>query len=124
MGRQRTQGSKSSTRSGDELVDLASSPRRRHIFDGEVRSNGSYGGGHRPGTGFPNKSEFPADCSDDRIMHEISDIATDPSLAWRAGNRPGDIFVSGTRDGIDTEVLIRNNQVCTGYPTNVVRNAP
>jgi hypothetical protein len=109
---------------GDDAVDLASASRRSHILDGEVRPNGSFGGGHRPGTGFPNKSEFPAGWSDDKIMHSISDIATDPSLIWRAGNNPGDFFVNGTRDGIDIEVLIRNNQIWTGYPTNVIRNAP
>jgi len=110
--------------SADEFVDLASASRRSHILDGEVRPNGSFGGGHRPGTGFPNKSEFPAGCPDDKIMHSISDIATDPSLIWRAGNKPGDFFVNGTRGGIDIEVLIRNNQIWTGYPTNVIRNAP
>ncbi|WP_310529666.1 EndoU domain-containing protein, partial [Nocardioides sp.] len=67
--------------------------------------------GHRPGTGFPKKSEFPSGWSDDRIMHEISDVATDPSLVWRPGDRAGDFFVSGTRSGIDVEVLIRNNQI-------------
>jgi hypothetical protein len=106
----------------DEHVDLTSASRRTHILDGEVRPNGSFGGGHRPGTGFPGKSEFPTGWSDNRIMHEISDIATDPSLAWHAGNRPGDFFVKGTRDGVDVEVLIRNGQIWTGYPTNLPRN--
>ena len=111
-------------KSADDFVDLASASRRSHILNGEVRPNGSFGGGHRPGTGFPNKSEFPAGWSDDKIMHSISDVATDPSLIWRVGNKPGDFFVNGTRGGIDIEVLIRNNQIWTGYPTNVIRNAP
>ena len=55
-------------------------------------------------------------------MHNISDLATDPSLAWRAGAKPGDFWVNGTRDGIDIEVLIRNDEIWTGYPTNVARN--
>lgn len=109
-------------KSADDFVDLASASRRSHILDGEVRPNGTFGGGHRPGTGFAGKSEFPAGWSDDGIMHEISDIATEPSLVWRAGNRPGDFFVNGTRDGVDIEVLIRNNQIWTGYPTNLPRN--
>jgi hypothetical protein len=109
-------------KSADEFVNLASASRRSHILDGEVRPNGSFGGGHRPGAGFPGKSEFPSGWSDDRIMHAIWDIATDPSLTWRAGNRPGDFFVNGTRDGIDIEVLIRNTEIWTGYPTNVARN--
>ena len=40
-------------KSADEFVDLASASRRSHILDGEVRPNGTFGGGHRPGTGFP-----------------------------------------------------------------------
>lgn len=110
------------TKSADEFVDLASTQRRTHILDGEVRTNGTFGGGHRPGNGFPGKSEFPGSWSDGRIMHEISDVATDPSLVWRAGSRPGDFFVNGTRDGVDIEVLIRNDQIWTGYPTNLPRN--
>jgi len=55
-------------------------------------------------------------------MHEISDIATDSSLLWREGNRTGDYLVRGTREGVDIEVLIRSNQIWTGYPTNIARN--
>jgi RHS repeat-associated protein len=104
------------------FVNLASKARTNHILNGEVRPNGSFGGGHRFGTGFPNKSEFPAGWSDDEIMHNISDVATDPSLTWRAGNGSGDFFVNGTRDGVDIEVLIRNGEIWTGYPTNLPRN--
>ena len=106
---------------GNELVDLASTARRNHILDGEVRPNGLYGGGHRPGTGFPNKSEFPNGWSDDQIMHHISDVATDPGSMTRSG-RGGDVFAVGTRNGVEIEVLIRNGEIWTGYPTNVMRN--
>ena len=104
------------------LVNLASPSRTSHILDGEVRPNGTFGGGHRSGTGFPKKSEFPSDWSDAQIMHNISDVATDPAIAWRAGVKPGDFWANGTRDGIDIEVLMRNNEIWTGYPTNVLRN--
>jgi len=106
---------------GDDLVDLALPARRRHILDGEVRPNGTHGGGHRGGTGFPGKSEFPTHWSDDEIMHHISDVATDPASVVRPGHG-SDIFVQGTRDGIDIEVLIRNGEIWTGYPINVPRN--
>lgn len=109
-------------KSGDEFVNLASEARTTHILDGEVRPNGTFGGGHRAGTGFPKKSEFPASWSDDEIMHNISDVATDPSLVWRAGDIPGDFWVNGTRGGVDIEVLIRNDEIWTGYPTNLPRN--
>ncbi|MEX0426881.1 putative T7SS-secreted protein [Nocardioides sp. DS6] len=105
-----------------DAVDLVGARRRRHILDGEVRPNGTYGGGHRHGTGFPQKSEFPETWSDAKIIHEISDIATDPALGWRPGSRPGDFWVSGTREGVDIEVLIRRNQIWTAYPTNVPKN--
>lgn len=45
-------------------------------------------------------------------------------LASTARRRPGDFFVTGTRGGIDIKVLIRNDQIWTGYPTNVPRTAP
>lgn len=106
---------------GDNFVDLASTSRRQHILDGEVLSNGRYSGGHRAGTGFPNKSEFPRDWSDDKIMDHISDVATDPLSITRAG-RGGDVFARGTREGVEIEVLIRRGEVWTGYPVNVSRN--
>jgi RHS repeat-associated protein len=109
------------SRSADDLIDLVPPPRRHHILDGEVRPNGTHGGGHRGGTGFPGKSEFPTTWTDDEIMHHISDVATDSSSAVRPGHG-GDIFVQGTRDGIDIEVLIRNGEIWTAYPTNVARN--
>ena len=39
----------------------------------------STGGGHRPGTGISGKTKFPANWSDEKILHEISDVATDPA---------------------------------------------
>jgi RHS repeat-associated protein len=105
----------------DDFVDLASPARRRHILDGEVRPNGSHGGGHRGGTGFPGKSEFPRSWSDDKIMDHVSDVATDPSSMTRPG-RNGDIFVRGTREGVEIEVLVRRGEIWTAYPTNVPRN--
>lgn len=45
---------------GDDLVNLASPTRTSHILDGEVRPNGTFGGGHRAGTGFPkSRSSLP-----------------------------------------------------------------
>ena len=83
--------------------------------------NGRYSGGHRSGTGFPNKSEFPGTWSDDKIMHYISDVATDPNAVTRSG-RGGDVFARATREGIEIEVLIRRGEIWTGYPVNVPRN--
>jgi hypothetical protein len=103
-------------------VNLASPERTRHILDGTVLPNGAFSGGHRAGTGFRGKSEFPASWSDSRVMHEISDVATDPSSTMSPGRRRGDLFATGSRDGVDIEVLIRRGEIWTGYPTNVLRN--
>ncbi len=82
------------SKNADGFVDLASPQRRRHILDGDAT-----GGGHRFGTGNPGKSEFPHGWSDDKIMHEISDIATDPNAARKSG-RGGRTIAEGTRDGL------------------------
>lgn len=65
---------------GDNFVDLTTPARRRHILEGDAT-----GGGHRPGTEKSGKSEFPAGRPDDSIIHDISDIATDPTLRSRSG---------------------------------------
>lgn len=99
----------------DDFVNLASPVRRRHILDGEVRPNGTFGGRHRAGAQFLGKTEFPAAWSDDLIMHHISDIATDPaSQIVRQQGRDG--FVRGVRDGQEIEVLPRNGEIWTAYP--------
>lgn len=91
----------------------------QHILDGDKT-----GGGHRPGTGKPNKSEFPTGWSDDRIKGEISDVATDPASTRLPGRRGREV-VRGTRGGIDIEVIVEpNGRIVTGYPTNVPRNPP
>jgi hypothetical protein len=98
------------------------------------------GGGHRSGTGNPGKSEFPKSWSDDKIIHEISDIATDPTvkatqltgpgagtvhpslpaktITTKAGN-PVRYKLQATRGGIDIEVIVEpgGKGIVTGYPT-------
>jgi hypothetical protein len=99
-------------------VNLASPKRTTHILDGDAT-----GGGHRAGTGIPNKSEFPASWSDSKAMHEISDVATDPKLTWTQGKN-GRYTVQGTRDGVDIKVVIEKDgsDIVSGYPTNTPRN--
>ncbi len=104
-----------------DVTDLVLPARRHHILDGEILPNGAANGGHRSGTGFPGKSEFPVSWSDDHIMQHVVDVATDPASARTAGSA-GDIFVDGVRDGIDIQVLLRNDELWSAYPTNVTRN--
>jgi hypothetical protein len=106
-------------KSADEFVNLASSQRTTHILTGDAT-----GGGHL----FPGgagKSSFPQSWSADRVMHEISDVATDPLSSFVTG-RGGRTVVNGTRDGIDLRVILGNPRegggIITGFPTNVPRN--
>ena len=55
-------------------VNLASPDRTAHILQGDAT-----GGGHL-WPGAPGKSVFPQDWSPSKIMNDVSDIATDPSI--------------------------------------------
>jgi hypothetical protein len=95
------------------------SPERRiHILDGDAR-----GGGHRPGTGIPHKSEFPRGWSDNKIIEAIEDVANDPASARRVG-ADGRTVVTGQRQGVDLRVVIERDgrSIITGYPTNTPRD--
>lgn len=113
-------------------VDLTDPQARKHILDGDET-----GGGHRHGTGKPGKSEFPKDWSDAKILHEISDVATDPNSKWtQQTGSPGAKFtksgkpvrwkVEGTRDGVDITVIVEpdGRGIITGFPTNTPPNPP
>jgi hypothetical protein len=101
----------------DGKPSLADPDGARHILDSDET-----GGGHRAGTGKPGKSEFPPPWSDEKILGEISDVATDPD-ATRTPGRHGRTIVRGARDGIEIEVVIGyDGRIITGYPTNVPRN--
>jgi hypothetical protein len=104
-------------KSADELVDLASASRRSHILDG-----------HRYG-GKAGNTWFPKGWSVDKIMHSVSDIATDPSLTWaqqtgRAGaaftrgGAPVRYTVEGVRDGVQIRVVLEpgGEGIITGFP--------
>ncbi len=107
------------TNSGDK-PNLLDDKGETHVLDGDAT-----GGGHRPGTGKPGKSEFPSNWSDDKIRGEISDVATDPN-STRTPGRGGRTIVQGTRDGIDITVVVesgsKGGRIVTGFPTNVPRN--
>ena len=110
-------------KSGDELVNLASSQRTQHILKGDAT-----GGGHL-WPGLQGKTPFPKNWSSEKIMHEISDIATDPNLTWKQiTGKPGAQFtksgkpvryeVIGVRDGQKIKVIIEpsGEGIITGHP--------
>jgi len=60
-----------------------SEDRRRYILDG----NGKDGGGHGPGRNTPDKSEFPTDWSDEKVIDAVNDVANDPASGRRPAGR-------------------------------------
>jgi hypothetical protein len=100
---------------GAEVHTVTYAARRNHILYGDAT-----GGGHL-WPGLPGKTPFPKNWSADRVMHEISDVATDPNSIFRQG-RGGSTIVTGTRDGVDIRVILRNGEIVTAYPTNLPRN--
>jgi hypothetical protein len=75
----------------DEFIDVTSH-RKDHLLNR-----------HRFGAGKPGKTEFPRNWNDDRILHHVSDVATDPNAIRGVGkwNSP---YAIGTRDGIRIRV--------------------
>lgn len=100
-----------------EYVNLASADRTTHILDG-----------HMP-PGEPGNTLFPKDWSADQIMHNVSDVATDPSLEWvqqtgklgaqlTKNGDPVRFFVDGIRGGIPMRVIVEpcGEGIITGFP--------
>lgn len=109
---------------GTEWANLVSPKRAHHILYGESPTSG----GHMyPGN--PGKSIFPRDWGPSKILHYISDLATDPKLTWtqqtgpkgswytKAGN-PARFIVEGIREGIKIRVVLEpaGEGIITGFP--------
>jgi hypothetical protein len=78
------------------------------------------GGGHRPGTGNPGKSEFPVGWSDSKILSAIEEIGRAGAVVGNA-RTPGGLVKSGTIDGVTINVVVdKHNQIVTGFPTDGV----
>lgn len=106
-------GVKSVGKAGDEFVNLASPKKTQHLLYGDET-----GGGHL-WPGKPGKSIFPEKWSADKVMHEISDIVTDPSLTWQKNRVIKGVQrydVTGTRDGISIKVITDGKDVITAFP--------
>ena len=101
--------------SDSDMVNLADEKASAHILDGDED-----GGGHAYGTGRPGKSEFPSDWSRAKILHEISDVLTDPKS--KVTHQGASTIVEGSREGINIRVVMRNGRLLTGYPTNTPKN--
>ena len=94
--------------------------RATHILDGDAT-----GGGHRPGTGSPGKTEFPADWDDDTILDAITTVAHSPERVHQQWNKHWK--ARGEHDNVLLDVIIKPDAtIWTGWPEEgspgVVRN--
>jgi hypothetical protein len=82
---------------------------------------------HIFGSGYSGKTEFPSNWSDDRILHNISDVATDPNSVWTKG-RWGQDIATGWRDEVQIQVdfypsnSVHFGKISTAYPLNTPVN--
>jgi hypothetical protein len=95
--------------------------RAAHILDGD-----RWDGGHRHGTGRPEKTEFPADWDDERIIGQIVDVARFPDArpVLQANHR---WRVRGDRDGVAITVVVQpDGRIWAAWPEQgspgVIRN--
>lgn len=102
--------------------DIEVSPKSRmHILDGDKN-----GGGHRPGTGKPGKTEFPASWDDDKIIEKVTDVARRPDKP--PTYQDWDTWLcTGTREEVTVWAVVEpDGHVLTGWPEEggpgVVRN--
>lgn len=99
------------------LVNLASKSRTSHILDG-----------HMP-PGEAGNTLFPSSWSPGQIMHNVSDIATDPSLTWvqqtgklgadfTKNGAPVRFYMDGVRDGVPMRVIVEpgGEGIIFGFP--------
>ena len=100
--------------------------RRRHILAGDLpkpTGEPNKAGGHRPGTGKPNKSEFPIGWDDERIIKTVMQTARQPE----EGKLNNGSYATFARvDGVLVKVIVKpDGSVVTGFPLSglgVVRN--
>ena len=77
-------------------------------------------GGHLyPGNPDKHKSIFPADWSAEKVMHEVSDIITDPEIEWvydRTVKGTDRYAAIGVRDGVKIRVVTDGKDIITAFP--------
>jgi Bacterial EndoU nuclease/Pretoxin HINT domain len=112
---------------GDELANLLDKEASEHVLGGSVKigKNGkpSYSGGHRAGTGFPDKSEFPSEWSDAKILDAISGALTDPKARWAMQDH-GNWLITRWVGGVKVQTVLdsRAGRIVSGFPSNLPRN--
>lgn len=88
--------------------------RAAHILDGD---GDGIGGGHRAGTGYEGKTEFPANWDDDKILANIEDVARNPDFRPDEPQPRGTWKYEGTRDGVHITAIVNpDGTVKTAWP--------
>ncbi|MGW2651880.1 polymorphic toxin-type HINT domain-containing protein, partial [Streptomyces sp. NPDC001393] len=103
--------------------DLVGPSRATHILDGDAT-----GGGHRY-PGAPGKTPFPQGWSDEQILNNISEVATNPksTWTWQKGAEgsiftkkglPSRVAIVGTVDGVQLRVIYEpaTDTIITAHP--------
>jgi hypothetical protein len=86
--------------------------RRAHTLDGDQT-----GGGHRHGSGVPDKTEFPADWDDDQIIDAILAVARKPDQAPERQNWNDRWKVSGQYKGVEIVAIVESDgAIWTAWP--------
>ena len=111
----------------DELINLLDQKAIDHVLEGSVKigKDGKpiYSGGHRPGTGFPGKSEFPSGWADDKITDAISGALTDPKARWTMQDH-GNWLIIRWVDGVKVQTVLnpKTGRIVSGFPSNLPKN--
>ena len=113
-------------RLSQDCVNVVDAARTQHILYGDHGSPTNIQGHLWPGD--PKKTPFPRDWSRDQIMHNISDIATNPATSWEQQTGPtGSLYTNAGkpsrfkadewRNGIQIRVIYQpaNAEVITGF---------
>jgi hypothetical protein len=69
--------------------------------------------------GKSGKSVFPESWDANKVMHNVSDIATEPEIIWKKGRVINSIQryeVVGIRDGIKIKVITDGIDIITAFP--------
>ena len=86
--------------------------RRKHILDGD-----QHGGGHRHGTGRPDKTEFPAQWSDDEAIDAVVAVARDPGRREGRQTWHDRWRVSGDHHGVKIFAIVESGgRIWTAWP--------
>ena len=102
-------------------VNLTTPSAESHILFGEVYNHGGktiYGGGHLF-PGLPGKTPFPRDWGRDKILHNISDVATDPGAVLKVSrHNTSRTVIEGERENVLIRVVVdrEKEKIVTGFP--------